>query len=69
MRNDKDLPEGLPDLGKTERANVAKTLTSQVSRIKGSVKTPSLQKAKSMSTRRARSLGFDRSGPSSGPDM
>ena len=69
MRNDKYPPKGLPDLGRTERANVAKTLTSQVSRIKGSVKTPSLQKAKSMFTRRARSLGLDRGGPSSGPDM
>ena len=69
MTKASELPESLPEIGKAERAKVAQTLTSQFSKIKGSTPAPSLQKAKGMFARRARSLGLDRGGPSSGPDM
>ena len=69
MTKASELPESLPEIGKTERAKVAQTLASQFSKIEGSTQAPSLQKAKGMFARRARSLGLDRGGPSSGPDM
>ena len=69
MTKASELPESLPEIGKAERAKVAQTLASQFSMIKGPTQVPSLQKAKGMFARRARSLGLDRGGPSSGPDM
>ena len=69
MTKASELPESLPEIGKDERAKAAQTLASQFSRIKGSTPAPSLQKAKGMFAQLARSLGLDRGGPYSGPDM
>ena len=69
MTKASELPESLPKVGKDERAKVAQTLTSQFAKIKGSTPAPSLQKAKGMFAQLARSLGLDRGGPYSGPDM